>query len=133
MIDPIFGIDTLIIPAVLVPAGDQDAAQAAMSEVGADAVRLPAILVPPGTSPPGGDYVMIGTVVSGASDTDAETPPAPSPATDEGPTPPPPLHAPAPAPANAQARDPIAAGTAARRAMGPATTGRALAKPAKPG
>ncbi len=127
MTDPTFGIDTIIVPAALVPDGDPDAARAAMASVGADAVRLPAVLVPPGASPPGGDYVMMGVIAGGASDTAAATPSNPSPAAGRAPTLPPPLHSPAPA------RDPVAAAAAARRAMAPRRTGRALAKPAKPG
>jgi hypothetical protein len=127
MSDHAFGIDTLIVPAALVPEGDQDAAQEAMTSVGPDAVRLPAVLVPPGGTPPGGEYVMIGVLVGGSSDSTADAQPDPTPEAGRTATPPPTLHTPG------QARDPIAAGSAARRAMAPNSTGRTLAKPAKPG
>jgi len=127
MSDRIFGIDTLIVPAALVPEGDREAAQEAMNAIGADALRVPAVLVPPGASPPGGDYVMMGVLVGAASDSGDYTPPDPS--TDAGrtATPPPPLHTPS------QTRDPIAAGNAARHAMATNRNGRTLAKPPQGG
>ena len=127
MSDHAFGIDTLIVPAALVPEGDQDAAQEAMTSVGVDAVRLPAVLVPPGGSPPGGDFVMIGVLGGGSAEPAADAQPDPTPEAGHTATQPPPLHTPG------QTRDPIAAGRAALGAMARTRAGRTLAKPAKPG
>ena len=66
MSDHPFGFDTLTISAVLVAAGDHEAAQGAAGTVGFDAVRLPAVLVPSGGAPPAGDYVMLGVMTQAA-------------------------------------------------------------------